>query len=111
MQQLVADDDQVARLGAIDQPLAVMFAIGVRLERRGEAGRFARPVFADARRGDDQRRSAFGAIDQHAERLHRLTQTHVVGQHRTDSPAAEAGEPAVPFDLIIAELCGERFWG
>ncbi len=59
----------------------------------------------DAGGARDQRRRP-----ERAERLHRLAETHVVGEERTQAGLGEEAEPVHAVSLIRPELTAEVLW-
>ncbi len=82
----------------------------MRRKRRREPLGFANPVVANASGRDDQRRATRCAIDQCAERLNCLSQTHIIGQHTAHSPGTQASQPPVSIDLVVTQRRHEILW-
>ena len=92
-------DSAAARRARRRQPAGAV--VEVDAERGREALDLLHPLPGDAHRADDERRAervgagllALG--DEHRDRLHGLSEAHVVGEDRADAEVAEHAQPAV----------------
>ena len=114
---VVRRDHDVGRPCALDERLArepIGAVVEVHVQRRREALDLVHPLARDAHRADDERRAErTGAVllalgDDHRDRLHRLPETHVVGEHAADPEVAEQPQPAVARLLERVELVLHR---
>ena len=90
-------------------------------ELRREAGGFLLPVEDERPGHDDQRGPASGAFSipfplfasrlQERQHLHRLAETHVVGQTPAKAELLEEAKPAEPVALVRAQLTDEPVGG
>ena len=72
--------------------------VAVDAQRRREPLDLGPPLLDDAHRADDERGADVAVLAlgrEHRDRLHRLAQTHVVGEDRADAEIAEQPQPAV----------------
>ena len=81
-------------------------------QARGEARGLGQPAVRHALGAHHQGAEAFrGAVSRQVqepgERLHRLAETHVVGEHAAEALRGEVGEELVTFDLIRPQRRGE----
>ncbi len=108
LQKAVAANDQVERPQPLQNFFPLVSAVDDAPERRREFSGLALPVQTDRGGGDDERRPVRSHGEDLGQRLHRFSQTHVVGKAGPHAPVSQAVQPVEPLYLVAAQFGLQR---
>ncbi len=106
-QQRIGGQDDVGAVDLVEQVHALLALQEQHLEARREARGFVEPVGHQAGRGDHQCRAGKTAGlflgEDVGQRLHRLAETHIVGQDAAQVVLAQELHPGQAVELVVAQ--------